>query len=336
MKNGGWRRNGRCQARLTLGSGVHWGDDVDAEPPAASTGRDTAAVATTRARRRWSRGAGQRRLAVARQRLRGRGDAEEEAQLGAAKDDDGCSTETRRGRRGAAMHWNQTAATTARQRQLGAEPGGGGTAQRVADAGGDDWRRGRPRQATGAAEGRRWASGRLGRVLPQHLGVTERRPSMVEVAAWLGRAQAAAGRAAARAEGEQGGGATTRGGVARRGRRRRGRGSDGARAVAAGQAGKRENETRESHLRARGGGIVAEEAVLEREWARERRRRGGVRSRVGGQAVATRGRGGVGWASAARAVGERVTQAGAGAVQAGLGEERSQGARPRRWRGSAG
>ncbi|KAF0930768.1 hypothetical protein E2562_035021 [Oryza meyeriana var. granulata] len=86
MKNGGRRRNGQCQARLTLGSGVHGGDDVDAEPPAASTGRDTVAAATTRARMRWSRGAGRRRLAIAQRRLRGRGGAEEEAHLGAAKD----------------------------------------------------------------------------------------------------------------------------------------------------------------------------------------------------------------------------------------------------------
>ncbi|KAF0921957.1 hypothetical protein E2562_020644 [Oryza meyeriana var. granulata] len=38
--------------------------------------------------------------------------------------------------------------------------------------------------------------------------------------------------------------------------------------------GKRENEARESHLRAQGGGIVVEEAILEREWARLSRRRG--------------------------------------------------------------
>ncbi|KAF0892919.1 hypothetical protein E2562_019572 [Oryza meyeriana var. granulata] len=157
----------------------------------------------------------------------------------------GGRAKTKRGERGGcfgegtATHWDRTAAATARQRRLGAEPGGGGTAQGAADAGGDDWRHGWPRQATGVAEGRRWALGRPGRVLPRRSGATERWPRVVEVASWLGRAQAAAGHVAARAEDKQGGGAAsvraaaTSGVWSRRaaaslftGRRRRGRHGD--------------------------------------------------------------------------------------------------------------
>ncbi|KAF0896999.1 hypothetical protein E2562_031303 [Oryza meyeriana var. granulata] len=136
MKNGGRRRNGRCQARLTLGSGIHGGDDVDAEPPAASTSRDTAAAAT-RTRRRWSRGAGQRRLAVARRRLWGRGGAEEEAHLGAAKDGNGRS-------RAAALAPG-----------VGADSRGGGALEQNGSDRDSRWWRRLQRQATVARRGRR-------------------------------------------------------------------------------------------------------------------------------------------------------------------------------------
>ncbi|KAF0888963.1 hypothetical protein E2562_020181 [Oryza meyeriana var. granulata] len=61
---------------------------------------------------------------------------------------------------------------------------------------------------------------------------------MVEVAAWLGRVQAAAGHATARAEGEQGGGVTTRGSTAfvRAAARRAGAGGGAAEASSGGQA----------------------------------------------------------------------------------------------------
>ncbi|KAF0930856.1 hypothetical protein E2562_035956 [Oryza meyeriana var. granulata] len=44
--------------------------------------------------------------------------------------------------------------------------------------------------------------------------------------------------------------------------------------AASGERGKRDRGARESYLRARGGGIMTEEVVLEQEWARSSRRRG--------------------------------------------------------------
>ncbi|KAF0927327.1 hypothetical protein E2562_031942 [Oryza meyeriana var. granulata] len=59
-------------------------------------------------------------------------------------------------------------------------------------------------------------------------------------------------------------GTAVAGGVAGRGRRWRGEPDGGGDGAASGKRGKRDRGARESYLRAQGGGIVAEEAVLER------------------------------------------------------------------------